>query len=487
MAGGRDAPSVVLPLRAWLAGTHLVTLLLPFLAVVLTGALAADLRNQTKLNLRNQALILALHIADVAQREGLDELEPVASDLSELLQEVKTHTLAGIRVTDAFGQVVASSGDDLDEDLSDDVAVRTALAGRVAAVVRPRGAPSHRQPLSSPSRRARVRVFVAVPIVDDNDALLGTVIISRTPREELQALYNMAGPTQVIGGILAVLITLAGSVFASVVLTRNLRRLDQGARQIAGGGFGGIDELQVPTTSHVAEVARLAGSIASMAVRLQARIGYIGEFASNVSHEFKTPLATLKGTVELLEDDPEMPAEQRQRFFDNANRELARLEALVQGLLALARADAEPIRAPVDLDALVGSVAERRSVVVEGPFGSASGDVTQLELVLLNLVDNALQHGRGDNPDRQVTVVVRGVEDGAGFVVHDDGRGISPGNLKKVFGRFFTTDRTRGTGLGLALVRAIVERHGGVLTVRSEPGDTAFTVALPSAEIAPAT
>jgi signal transduction histidine kinase len=333
-----------------------------------------------------------------------------------------------------------------------------------------------------------VRVFVALPIVDDDDALLGTVIISRTPREELQALYNMAGPTQVIGGLVAVLLTLAGSVFASVVLTRNLRRLDQGARQIAGGSFAGIDELQVPTTSHVAEVARLAGSVASMAVRLQARIGYIGEFASNVSHEFKTPLATLKGTVELLEDDPEMPPEQRQRFFDNANRELARLEALVQGLLSLARADAEPVRAAVDLDALVQSVADRRPVLVEGPFGVASGDVTQLELVLVNLVDNALQHGRGDDGERQVTVTIRGRAEGSGFVVHDDGAGISAGNVDKVFDRFFTTDRARGTGLGLALVRAIVERHGGSLTVRSAPGDTAFTVSLPSpAAIAPAT
>ncbi len=324
-----------------------------------------------------------------------------------------------------------------------------------------------------------MRVFVALPIVDEADQLLGTVIISRTPREELQALYNMAGPTQVIGALVVVLATLAGSVVASVVLTRNLRRLDQGARQIAGGSFTGIDELQVPTTSHVAEVARLANSVASMALRLQARIGYIGEFASNVSHEFKTPLATLKGTIELLEDDPDMPEAQRQRFFDNANRELARLEALVQGLLSLARADAEPAREPVDLGALVQSVADRRPLIVEGAFGTVSGDATQLELVLVNLVDNALQHGRGDDPERQVTVTVRALPDGPGFVVHDDGRGISEGNLERVFDRFFTTDRTRGTGLGLALVRAIVERHGGELTVASRPGDTAFTVRLP--------
>lgn len=479
MATGRPAPSLVLPLRMWLGGTHLATLLLPFLAVVLTGALAADLRNQTKLNLKNQARILSLHAADVAEREELNELGPVADDLTALLVQVKAYTLAGIRITDAYGKVVASSGDGIGEDLTGDVAVATALAGRTAALVRPRPPPSHRQPLSSQSRRARVRVFVAVPIVDDDDQLLGTIVISRTPREELQALYNMAGPTQVIGALLAVLLTLAGSVFASIVLTRNLRRLDEGARQIAAGSFTGIDELQIPTTSHVQEVARLAGSVASMAVRLQARIGYIGEFASNVSHEFKTPLATLKGTVELLEDDPDMPAAQRERFFANANRELDRLEALVQGLLTLARADAEPSREPVDLDELVQSVADRRPVVVKGPFGTALGDGTQLDLVLVNLVDNGLQHGRGDDPERQVTVTIRGLAEGSGFVVHDDGRGISVGNLEKVFDRFFTTDRAHGTGLGLALVRAIVERHGGSLDLRSEPGDTAFEVRLP--------
>ena len=476
---GRDAPSVVLPLRVWLAGTHLLTLLLPVVAVLLTGALGADLRNQTRLNLENQARVLSLHLADVARREGLDELGPVADEISGFLTEMKAHTLAGIRVTDASGVVISSSGDGIGEELGDDAAVRAALAGREAALVRPRPPPSQRQPLSSPSRRARVRVFVALPVVDDAERLLGAVILSRTPREEMQALYQMAGPTQVVGGLLVVLVTLAGSMGASVLLTRNLGRLDHGARRIAGGAFAGVEDLRIPTTSHVAEVGRLASAVTSMAMRLQARIGYIGEFASNVSHEFKTPLATLKGTLELLEDDPDMPEVQRRRFFDNANRELVRLEALVQGLLSLARADAEPAWEAVDLDALVESVARRRPVIVEGPFGSVSGDPAQLELVLLNLVDNALQHGRGGDPERQVTVTVRAVAGAQGFAVHDDGCGISEGNLARVFDRFFTTDRAQGTGLGLALVRAIVERHGGELRVHSEPGHTTFTVRLP--------
>lgn len=472
-----SAPSVVLPLRAWLAASHLAILVLPVVVVLGTGALATDLRNQTRSNLENQASILRLHTQDRVRREARSDLAPLADDLTALLREVKAATYAGVRITDARGIVIASSGDGMGTDLSSDVEVREALAGRDVASVRPRDRPGHNQPLSSPSRRARVRLFVTTPIRDDEGVVLGTVVISRTPREELQALYNMAGLRLILGAMGAVLVTLAAAAFASVVLSRSLRRVDGGARRIAGGSFGGIQDLEGPTRSHVLEVARLADSVSSMAIRLQARLGYIGEFASNVSHEFKTPLATLKGTVELLDDDPDMPLEQRKRFLDNAQRELERLEALVEGLLTLARADAEPVRGDVDLDALVADVAGRRTLHVEGPFGHTDGDRAQLESVLCNLVDNALQHG-GDG----VTVSVRSAPSGVGFVVHDTGKGISEGNVERVFDRFFTTDRARGTGLGLALVRAIVERHGGRLSVRSTPGDTTFSVELPARE-----
>jgi len=464
----------VFPLRTWLMASHLAAFVVPVAVLFGTGVWRSDLRDQTRWDIENQATIIGLHVESLLEHEGDPSLSTHAEDVSALLSEVKATTLAGVRLTDRSARVVASSGDGVGEDLSADPEVAAALEGRVAASVRPRGS-GERQPLSSPSRRANVRLFVARPIWFDGE-VAGAVVISRTPREELQALYQMTDLRLLIGVTLALVTTLGASFAASVVLSRSLRRLEAGAREVATGSLAGLPELEARTDSHVLEVAHLAETVATMATRLERRIAYIGEFASNVSHEFKTPLATLRGTVELLDDDPDMPGEQRRRFLENAQRELTRLDRLVGGLLSLARADAPPADDVVDLDALVRTAALAKGAAIDGVFGVVRGDRSQLDAVLVNLLDNAFQHG-----GPEVRVRVAPVHP-AGFAVMDDGQGISASNQAKVFDRFFTTDRARGTGLGLALARAIIERHGGQLTLQSKPGETIFRVTLPSAE-----
>ena len=463
---------MVLPLLGWLAASHGLVFLLPLLVLVGTGALGTDLRNQTRDDIAHQAALLALHAEQLVD-DG-SQLASHEAPLSSVLRRARERTLSGIQITDTAGVVVATSGTNLGQDLSADPEVIAALAGEDAVSVRPRRPSNH--PLSSKSRRANVRLFVTAPIWRGGE-VAGAVVVSRTPREELQALYHMAGPSLVLGWLAGLMVALGVGAWFSVMLSRSLGRLDDGARLIARGSFAGIGRLQRPIGSHVAEVAAVATSVTTMAARLQQRLGYIGEFASNVSHEFKTPLATLRGTVELLHDDDDMPADQRDRFLTNAEREIGRLETLVTGLLSLARADAEPTSERVDLDQLLASVAGRRPVTVRGKAGHTTGDRAQLEVVLINLVDNALRHG-GEG----VSVVVEGLAAAdAGFAVVDDGVGISEANLPRVFDRFFTTDRAEGTGLGLALVRAIVTSHGGELTVASRPGETRFEVALPAA------
>jgi len=462
----------VLPLGGWLAASHGLVFLLPLLVVLGTGALGTDLRNQTRDDIAHQATILALHAQQVLAADGDTRLADHEAALSALLRTVRERTLSGLQITDEQGVVVASSGTNLGQDLSADPEVVAALAGDDAVTVRPRRPSRH--PLSSKSRRANVRLFVTVPIWRGSE-VAGVVVVSRTPREELQALYHMAGPALVLGWLAGLLVAVGVGAWFSVMLSRSLRRLEEGSRRIAQGSFAGIARLQRSSDSHVAEVAAVSRSLTTMARRLQERLGYIGEFASNVSHEFKTPLATLRGTVELLGDDDDMPPAQRARFLTNADRELNRLDQLVNGLLSLARADAEPDARAVDLDELVASVAARREVAVHGRAGRTTGDPAQLEAVVVNLVDNALRHG-GEG----VSVTIRGLQPGAvGLEVVDDGRGISEANLPRVFDRFFTTDRAEGTGLGLALVRAIVGSHGGRIEVTSRPGHTVFRVELP--------
>lgn len=465
----------VLPLQTWLALSHLLVLALPMLVVLGTGALASDLRNQTRWDLEHQGAILALHAAErvrtARQGDPGAGLAAIADALSATLRQTKGATLAGIRATDADGIVVATSGSTIGEDLSGDPEVAVALAGQPGVVVRPRPDPKALS-LASESRRARVRLFVAVPVVVDGE-VLGALVLSRTPREELQALYHMAPDGLLWGAAGALAFTLLVALVAGWVLTRSLKLLARGADQVADGGFDGLALLEDPSGSHVAEVASVSAAVTTMATRLRERLGYIAEFASNVSHEFKTPLSTLRGTVELLGDDDDMPAEQRARFLANATGEIDRLERLVSGLLALARAEERTGRRAVDLGQIATIVAARHPgvrLVPWDPAPTVRGSPDQLEVLLENLVANACRHA-ADGVELRVVP--------EGFQVEDDGPGISEANLPRVFDRFFTTDRAGGgTGLGLALVRAIAEGHGGRVTVDSRPGRTVFTVSL---------
>jgi signal transduction histidine kinase len=463
-----------LPLRAWLIVAYSAVLLLPVLVLFASGALGRDLVRQTRWDLEHQSALLTMLVGAVAADGDLAAHERV---LSRHLREAKHATLSGIRLVDADGIVVASSGDRrvLGEDLGGDPEVVAALAGAGGSVVRPRPRATN-APLDSRSRRATVRVFVASPVRVDG-RIVGAIVLSRTPREEVQALYQMAPAGLWQGAVLAVLATVAFGWLSSAVLTRSLSAVDRAAQRVADGHFDGLADLQRPKRSHLREVGRAALSVETMAVRLRDRLAYISEFASNVSHEFKTPLATLKGTLELLADDPDMPPDQRTRFMTNASQSVDRLERLVTGLLSLARAEETPDESIVDLEALVAASAERHGATWRGPLAPVRGDRSQLDAVVSNLLENARVHGG--------RAWVEGFVDGGrtGFAVVDDGPGISPANLPQVFDRFFTTKRGQGSsGLGLALVRAIVFTHGGEVTVASRPGHTVFTVTLPAAD-----
>lgn len=463
-----------LPLQLWLVGSSVAVLALPVVAVLATGALAWDLVYQTKEDLEHQGALLAM-VAE--ERMGHPER------MSELLVAAKSQTLAGIRVVDDAGVVVASSGGDLGEDLSDDAEVRTALRGSQGLAIK------ERQPVpiswsrsgerSSPAeyhtRHADVRVFVAVPI-RKGDEVLGAVVLSRTPREEWQTFWQMT--PRLSGGALVALGLAAGlSLFIGWRAARSLRLLARVSERISAGQ---VDEaaLEDARASRILETARLADAMGVMATRLRARLAYISEFAGNVSHEFKTPVSSLRGTIELLRDDDQMPPEQRARFLDNAIVDLDRLSNLVGGLLRLARAEEGGERAPVDLDRLATAVVRRHpGVALGGRAGVALVAEEQLDAVLENLVANACRHG---GPTVRVEAWRRDRE--AGFDVIDDGPGIDPRILGQLFDRFFTTDRERGgTGLGLALARTVCERHGGGVRVESRPGETRFSAWVPAA------
>ncbi len=484
-----------LPLRTWMVLSHLVVLALPVVALVGTGALATDLRMQTREDLEHQATLLALLIEERASARQ----KPLADlDLSPLLTGIKKQTLAGFRVVDREGIVVASSGGALGEDIRSDAEVATALTGAPAGAVKERPTVSFdvpligrrdtpgATPLSSASRHADVRIFVAVPLKLNTD-VVGALVLSRTPREEIQAFYHMA-PRLSFGVIFALIGTIGLAFGAGRVLSRSLRSLAEASKGIAFGSEAALGALEPARRSRVAEARALAAAMGSMSARLRERLRYITEFAGNVSHEFKTPVSSLRGTIELIRDDDQMPPEQRARFLDNALADLDRLSRLVGGLLRLARAEEGGDQTIFSIDEVADEVARRvpgvtrSGVTPSGVTPSRSGgrvaaNREQVESALLNLVENAARHG---GPAVSIRVDTWTDASHVGVDVSDDGPGISPANLPRIFDRFFTTDRGHGgTGLGLALVKAVAEAHGGQVRVESGPGRTRFQLLLP--------
>lgn len=463
-----------LPLQTWLTASHLLVLLLPVLVLLVSGGLMRDQIAQTTADAEHQAVWAARYAARELALERQTTPDATLADLrlrlSPVLEAVRESTLAGYMLTDPEGIVVAASGHrNHGRSMGRDALVQRALTGVAGADLREKDSPNVAVPLGSESRRAKVRVFVAEPIVVEGE-VVGAVLVSRTPREEWQALYQILPGGLVPSLALSLLAVLLLAVLSAQVLSRSLARVARTARLIARGEQP-PDALGT-AGSHVAEVADLTASVGTMASRLSERLRYIGEFAGNVSHEFKTPLATLKGTIELLED-PEMPPPQRQRFLDNAGSEVERLDRMVTGLLDLARAEESATRESVDLAELVSGL-DADEVIASG-VANVRGDRAQLRVALQNLVQNARQHGAAP-----VEALLERSEHGVTVHITDHGPGISEGNRARVFDRFFTTDRLNGTGLGLALTRAVVEAHGGTLTFESAPGRTRFSLTLPA-------
>lgn len=240
------------------------------------------------------------------------------------------------------------------------------------------------------------------------------------------------------------------------------------------------------------EIGRLAVVLNDMLGRLERSFTAARNFSADAAHELRTPLTILKGEIEVALRDETLP-EKTRGAFESCLEEVDRLGALVEDLLFLARADANAIERPAthldlaavldDAEPALAALAERSGVAFAvRSLGQAPvlGSAPMLLRVLFNLVDNAIKFA-GPGHHVEVTLATEGEE--ALLEVHDDGPGIAPDDRERIFERFVQADASRssaGTGLGLSLVRSIVDIHGGRIGVESEPGHGAsFRVVLP--------
>ena len=311
------------------------------------------------------------------------------STLDLVLRDVQLEILAGVRVVDRSGIVVATSGEEQGKSLVAREEVRRALLGEPVSLLRRRGNGRAPSALSLVGRGSAVRVFVALPVIE-GDRVIGVVVASRTPGTVGEALAEKRWH---LAGLVALLLAFAGalSTLGTVAVGRPLRAVTARAKRAADGARGA---MAVPGRPVVREVAELSEALSRMVATLEQRADYIRDFATHVSHEFKTPLATIAGTVELLRDHlAEMSEAERDRFLGNLDAEARRLARLVARLLDLARADVAPA---------AGAEHCRPAALIARLAPGIDAEIDDLDLrigaeafetILGNLLDNARRHG----------------------------------------------------------------------------------------------
>ncbi len=294
--------------------------------------------------------------------------------------------------------------------------------------------------------------------------------------------------------ILAGLIALAAALLASLWIgnrfSRPLRRMAAVAAQVDGGDL----HPRIHDVEHDGrEVRVLADAFNHMLDRLTDAFAGQRAFVADASHELRTPLTVIRGQLEVLAAQPHpSPAEVR-RVERLAQAEIARISRLVDDLLLLAKAEqAQFLRPqPIDLQSFVGELwdgatltAPRRFELDEVPGGTLRADPDRLAQALRNLIGNAIEHTSADTG--LVRLSAQPLPGGwLRLVVDDDGPGIAPDQRERVFDRFHRTDSARdrasgGAGLGLAIVRAIAEAHGGTVRAgQSDAGGARIELELP--------
>jgi two-component system OmpR family sensor kinase len=326
-----------------------------------------------------------------------------------------------------------------------------------------------------------------------------TTAVAGLPTEEVDETLTWLVTIVVVVGAGAVA---AAGAAGTVVVRRQLAPLREVAATahrvaelpLASGEIEMTERVPARLTDERTEVGQVGSALNAMLDHVEDSLDQrhrseqqVRQFVADASHELRTPLATIAGYTELARHRPETSG----TALDKVETESARMTALVEDLLLLARLDSgRPLeRRPVDLSRLLLEAVDDARVVdhdrswrlslPDEPI-TVTGDEARLHQVVSNLLTNARKH---TPPGSTVTVTGTTGATGAGFTVHDDGPGFAPDLAPRAFERFTRGDaaRTRGgAGLGLSLVEAIVGAHGGAVTLDSRPGDTTIAVGLPS-------
>lgn len=441
-------------------------------------------------SLIDAANALAL-LAAPDMQAGVMASGPFAKALSALPQIDPGANLWGFRksgidyrvtVTDARGIVVFDSqGRDLGQDHSQWNDVLRTLRGQYGA----------RSSAEVPGDSDRTVMHVAAP-VRDGAAIIGVLTVSR-PNQTLEP-YIQRSRDRILRWSWALLgMSLALGLLFTWWMASSLSRLRGYANAVAQG-----ERAELPRMGRLSgntEFSDLAQAVERMRLRLEDK-AYVEHYVHTLTHELKSPLAAIRGAAELLQDP--LPEPDRERFAGNIQRQTARLQQLIDRLLALA--DVEQMRGlrtvePVDLVPLTRELLHTLEPrlrlkglrVVEamatGHGTVVKGDRFLIAQALANLLDNAIDFSPQGGA---LTVSIRPVERAVEWSVQDEGPGVPDYATDKIFDRFYSLPRAdtreKSSGLGLCLVKEVSDLHGGSVTLAnvSEPRGCKACLSLPA-------
>jgi signal transduction histidine kinase len=395
----------------------------------------------------------------------------IGARLLPVMMQTQKVTLAGFRILDPHGVVIAGQRE-TGMSLAHIREVAAALRGRYRGALRVRISSQPPPPIYSISRGTGLRVFSAMPVIVDNH-VAGVIYASRTPSNIFRHIYEEKGKF-ILAGIAVLGVTLVIGLIFSRTITRPMHELIQRISEIRRGAPDAFRPLKHYGTR---EFALLSRSFLEMAETLSHRSDHISTFAAHLTHELKSPLTSIRGAAELLQDstspggltDPE-----RKKFLDNILGDTERIDVLVRRLRELAQAEAAQAGGSVVLQSLVGELRSRfpgLAIEAGGALDRAIAMSAENALIVLShLADNAGRH--------HATELKLAVSDERGairMVVSNNGDAISAANRERIFDAFFTTRRdSGGTGMGLAIAQAMLRANGG--SIRLLPEGAAFEV-----------
>lgn len=323
------------------------------------------------------------------------------------------------------------------------------------------------------------------------DEFTGFAVVSAPLESALvENLRNVLRMFLFSAGLALILVTVAVYIMTEKI-AKPIRNLENATRCYSAGDF----TYRVPEIRSNDELAELITKFNSMATSLEQLENSRRSFVANVSHEFKTPMTTIGGFINGILDGT-IPPEKQGYYLEIVSSEINRLSKMVTMMLNISKIETGNADLTIEqfdisqklVTTFLGfeQLVSRKSIEVEG-FENLNqiivhGDSAMIDQVIYNLVDNAVKF---TNEGGKIIINTATDKKYAWFSVTNSGKGIPKKDIHKVFERFYKVDQSRSTdvkstGLGLFLVKSIVDLHGGTITVESEPDSfTRFTVKLP--------